>query len=69
MSFNEKFQAGEAYGDGQKTSDIALADPAQIAADLLRDYVGLRSQVSLPEITDLIKSLIEKGKPLDDKKG
>uniref|UniRef100_A0A0L0MYV5 linoleate 8R-lipoxygenase n=1 Tax=Tolypocladium ophioglossoides (strain CBS 100239) TaxID=1163406 RepID=A0A0L0MYV5_TOLOC len=69
MSFDEKFQAGEAYGDGRKGSANFFADPAKIAADILKDYAGIRSQASLTEITGLIKSLLEKGEPLDDKKG
>lgn len=70
MASEEKFQAGEAYGDPQRqSSDSFLSDPVKVATDLLKDYAGLRSQASLPEIVDLIKGLMNPGEPLDDKKG
>ncbi|KAI1430665.1 linoleate diol synthase [Xylaria sp. CBS 124048] len=66
------FQAGEAYGDppnpSQSTSSF-LSDPVKVATDILKDYVGVRSQASLPEIVGLIKDLTNPGQPLDDKKG
>ncbi|CAM1509632.1 Fc.00g033710.m01.CDS01 [Cosmosporella sp. VM-42] len=69
MSFYEKFQAGEAYGEGEKSSANFFSDPAKIAADLLKDYAGLRNQASPAEIAGLVKELLQKGEPLDDKKG
>ncbi|KAI0508307.1 heme peroxidase [Xylaria bambusicola] len=67
---SEKFQAGEAYGDPQKQSDADFfSDPVKVATDLLKDYSGLRSQASIPEIVELIKELKNPGQPLDDKKG
>ncbi|KAI0555851.1 heme peroxidase [Xylaria curta] len=69
MASDEKFQAGEAYGDPRKQSDNFLSDPVKVATDLLRDYAGLRSQASIPEIVELIKELMNPGEPLDDKKG
>ncbi|OTA83095.1 hypothetical protein M434DRAFT_16794 [Hypoxylon sp. CO27-5] len=68
-SVYEKFQAGEAYGDVEEDSTISLSDPVKIATELLKDYSGLRSEVSPTELVDLIKQLFEKGQPLDDKKG
>ncbi|SPO03647.1 related to linoleate diol synthase [Cephalotrichum gorgonifer] len=65
----EKFQAGEAYGDPRTNSSSFFADPTKIAQDLLKDYAGLRSQVSLPELAGLIQGLLQKGEPLDDRKG
>ncbi|KAI0404808.1 heme peroxidase [Xylaria palmicola] len=70
MASDEKFQAGEAYGDPSKTSSSTfLSDPVKVATDLLRDYSALSSQASLPEIVNLIKELTIPGQPLDDKKG
>ncbi|KAI0116392.1 heme peroxidase [Nemania sp. FL0031] len=70
MSTEEKFQAGEAYADHPKQSSTDfLADPVKVATALLKDYAGLRSQASLPEIVELIKELTNPGEPLDDKKG
>ncbi|KAI1106136.1 heme peroxidase [Jackrogersella minutella] len=69
-TYKEKFQAGEAYGDTEKEStDFSFSDPAKIAADLLKECEGLRSQASPAEIAGLVKELLQKGKPLDDKKG
>ena len=69
MGSDEKFQAGEAYGDPTKRSDNFLSDPVKVATDLLKDYAGVRSQASIPEIVELIKELMNPGEPLDDKKG
>lgn len=69
MAFNEKFQAGEAYGDVEKDSANFFSDPVKIATDLLKDYSGLRSEASVPQIVSLIKELLQKGQPLDDKNG
>ncbi|KAF4976448.1 hypothetical protein FZEAL_6886 [Fusarium zealandicum] len=69
MSFNEKFQAGEAYGDPKRESTNLLSDPVKLATDILKDYSGIRSQASIPELAALIKELLQKGEPLDDKKG
>ncbi|KAI8717961.1 Linoleate 8R-lipoxygenase [Fusarium sp. LHS14.1] len=69
-SFNEKFQAGESYGDARTGSTSLLDDPIKLATDIIKEYGGVRSQASIPELAELIKELtIEKGKPLDDKKG
>lgn len=69
MSFDEKYQDGEAYGDAKKAPSNIFADPLKLATDLLRDYAGVRNQASLPELLGLIKELLNKGEPLDDKKG
>jgi linoleate 10R-lipoxygenase len=69
MSFNEKFQVGEAYGESRQKSTNLFVDPLKIATDLLKDYAGVRSQVSVTELAGLIKGLLQKGEPLDDKKG
>ncbi|CAI4218929.1 unnamed protein product [Parascedosporium putredinis] len=70
MSFNEKFQAGEAYGSSQNDSTDFLSDPIALATQLVKDYAGVRSQVTPIELASLLKSmLLEKGKPIDDKKG
>lgn len=69
MTYNQKFQAGESYGDERKSTSNFFSDPTKVAADLLKDYVGLRSQTTPAEIAGLIKELTQKGEPLDDKKG
>lgn len=70
MSFNEKFQAGESYGDAKTGSTSLLDDPIKLATDIIKEYAGVRTQASIPQLAELIKELtIEKGKPLDDKKG
>ncbi|KAI0167087.1 heme peroxidase [Hypoxylon sp. FL1284] len=69
MGSNDKYQAGEAYGDVEKDNSTFFSDPAKIAADLVKDYAGLRSVASVPQITGLIKELLNKGQPLDDKNG
>lgn len=68
-SLNEKFQAGESYGDSRKDSENFFSDPTKVAADILKDYVSVRGQTSQAELLGVIKSLLNKGEPLDDKKG
>jgi hypothetical protein len=70
MSFNEKFQEGESYGDAPRASKPnLLEDPTQIAAAILKDYVGARQAASLSELVGLIKGLMSDGEPSDDRKG
>ncbi|KAF6789665.1 linoleate diol synthase [Colletotrichum sojae] len=69
MSFDQKFLAGESYGDERKGSNNFFADPMKVATDVLKDLGGVRSQTSAVEIAGLIKELLQKGEPLDDKKG
>ncbi|KAI1377390.1 heme peroxidase [Hypoxylon crocopeplum] len=68
-SFTAKYQAGEAYADVEKDSANFFSDPTKIAKDLLKDCAGLAGEVTLPELVGLIKELLQKGQPLDDKKG
>ena len=69
MGDNSKFQAGEEFGEGRPRPTKFLADPVAVATDLLKDYAGLRSEASLPQIVGLIKELMAEGEPLDDKNG
>ncbi|KAL7621367.1 hypothetical protein AAE478_008688 [Parahypoxylon ruwenzoriense] len=69
MPSDDKFQAGEAYGDAEQESTNFFADPTKIAKDLLKDCVGLSNQATLPELVGLIKELLQKGQPLNDKNG
>lgn len=69
MAYTEKFQAGENYGDAREDSANIFADPLKLATDILKDYSGVRTQVSVQELAGLIKGLTQKGQPLDDKKG
>ena len=71
MSFTDKFQAGETYADIRDGGSSNFFDnPVKVATDLLRDYEGLRKEASVADIVGLIKELtVDKGKPLDDKKG
>ncbi|KAI1214921.1 heme peroxidase [Annulohypoxylon truncatum] len=66
-NFETKYQAGEAYGDDDKKSDI-FADPLKLANDILKDCSGIRKEASPKQIADLLQELVSKG-PLDDKKG
>lgn len=68
-SSNEKFQAGASYGDDEKSSTNFFSDPVKVAADILKDYASVRSQTSQAELVGVIKELLQKGQPLDDKKG
>ncbi|KAI2473738.1 heme peroxidase [Annulohypoxylon bovei var. microspora] len=67
-TFQDKFQAGEAYGDDDKDSGDIFADPLKLANDILKDCDGLRKEASPAQIVSLLKELVSKG-PLDDKKG
>lgn len=69
MSFDQKFMAGDTYGDERKSSANFFSDPAKVAADILKDCVGVRGQTTPAELVGLIKELLQKGEPLDDKKG
>ncbi|KAI1462181.1 heme peroxidase [Annulohypoxylon moriforme] len=66
-NFEAKYQAGEAYGDDDKDSDI-FADPLKLANDILKDCGGIRKEASPKQIASLLQELVSK-KPLDDKKG
>lgn len=68
-SLTEKFQAGESYGDDEQDHSNFFSDPVKVAADILKDYVSVRGQTSQAELVGVIKDLLRKGEPLDDKKG
>ena len=69
MSFNEKYQAGESYGDNPGQAEKSLLDnPTQFATDILKDYASARGQASLAELVQLFQSL-KSGGPSDDRKG
>jgi linoleate 10R-lipoxygenase len=70
MSFNEKYQAGESYGDAPRTKQANLLDdPVKVATNILKDYAGARQAATLPELVGLVKSLMSDGEPSDDRKG
>lgn len=70
MSFAEKYQAGESYGDDPRKENASLlTDPLKLAKDILSDYTGVRKEIGLVELSGMIKELLHKGEPLDDKKG
>jgi len=70
VSVDEKYQAGEDYGDVRtQSSSSFLADPVKVAKDILKDLSGLHGQVTVQQIVDLITELTHPGQPLDDKKG
>ncbi|KAI2623299.1 heme peroxidase [Hypoxylon sp. NC1633] len=69
MAFNAKYQAGEAYADVEKDYSNFFSDPTKIARDLLKDCAGLAGEVTIPQLVGLIQELLQKGQPLDDKKG
>lgn len=69
-NFSEKYQAGESYADNPKpTKANFFADPVQAANDIFKDCVNARLAISFPELVQLIKGLITKGQPVDDRKG
>lgn len=68
-SIYDKFQAGEAYAEEEKKSSNFFSDPVRVATDLLKDYAGLRSETSPAELAGLVKELLQKGEPLNDKNG
>lgn len=68
MSFNTKYQAGEAYRDERKGSNNFFADPNKMAADIIKDLGGVHGTLSMTELVNLIQQLTQKGEPLDDKK-
>lgn len=69
MAFDEKYQAGEPYADTPKRPNPSfLEDPVQVATEILKDYAGARSEVTLPELISLVKSL-KSGGPVDDRQG
>ncbi|KHN98764.1 heme peroxidase [Metarhizium album ARSEF 1941] len=69
MSFEEKFQAGEAYGDPHKESSHLMADAADVAEYIWNHGAGVQKLTSRMEIMELIRELLHKGEPIDDKKG
>jgi hypothetical protein len=62
-----KFQAGEAYADEEDGPAYTFDDPAKIAQDLMKELAAIGSQVSLPDVINILQGLTQK--PLDDKKG
>ncbi|SPJ72098.1 related to linoleate diol synthase [Fusarium torulosum] len=69
MSFDEKYQAGESYKASKEDPSSLLDNPEKLVADLMKDFAGIRSQASPAELLGLVKGLLQKGQPLDDKKG
>jgi linoleate 10R-lipoxygenase len=70
MSFEEKYQAGESYGNAPKAAKATfLSDPVQIATAIFRDYAAARSTASLPQLVGLVQGLMSDGEPSDDRKG
>ncbi|WPH03723.1 Hypothetical protein R9X50_00660600 [Acrodontium crateriforme] len=70
MSFDEKYQAGEAYGEAPKpTPSGFFSDPVAAATAILRDYAGARCEATLPQLINLIKSLTMPDTLIDDRKG
>jgi hypothetical protein len=69
MSFDEKYQAGESYKTSKEDPSSLLDNPEKLVADLMKDFAGVRSQASPAELLGLVKQLLQKGQPLDDKKG
>jgi hypothetical protein len=70
VSSDEKYQAGEDYGDVRtQSTDSFLADPLKVAKDILKDLSGVHGQATVQDIVGLITQLTHPGEPLDDKKG
>lgn len=69
MSFEKKFQAGETYGDPRTESSHFMTDVADIAEYIWNNVVGVQNRTSKKEIIELLRELLHKGEPIDDKKG
>ncbi|KAF5138262.1 Psi-producing oxygenase A [Metarhizium anisopliae] len=69
MSFEKKFQAGETYGDPRTESSHFMTDAADIAEYIWNNAVGVQNRTSKKEIIELLRELLHKGEPIDDKKG
>ncbi|KAM0207497.1 hypothetical protein ACHAQD_012015 [Fusarium lateritium] len=69
MSFDEKYQAGESYKTSKEDPSSLLDNPEKLVADLMKDFAGVRSQANPAQLLGLVKELLQKGQPLDDKKG
>lgn len=69
-TFNEKYQAGVSYADTPRpTKANFFADPAKAAGEILKDCVSAGLAISLPELINLIQSLMAKGEPANDRNG
>ncbi|KAK3389209.1 heme peroxidase [Podospora didyma] len=66
MSSDEKFQAGESYGDNDEPK-YSLANPIPLAQAVVTELAAVNKQVSVTDVIAIIQSLTQK--PLDDKKG
>jgi hypothetical protein len=67
---NNEHQAGETHASDRPLWNNMFLDPMKLAKELFSDYAGVRSQASLIEIAGLLRELtIDKGQPLDDRKG
>ncbi|KAH7311220.1 linoleate diol synthase [Stachybotrys elegans] len=70
MTFQQKYQEGESYGDARAPGKTTfLEDPVEIAKSILKDYVGARQAASLPELIGLVQSLMNDEGASDDRKG
>lgn len=70
LPFTEKYQAGETYADEPKqTKTKFLDDPVKLATEIFSDLAAVRSEITLPELIGIIKGTINKGEPVDDRKG
>lgn len=69
-AFTDKYQAGESYADTpMPTKANFFADPVKAAGEIIRDLVGSRLAISRTELIQLLRSLVTKGEPVDDRKG
>ncbi|TWU77015.1 hypothetical protein ED733_007618 [Metarhizium rileyi] len=69
MSYEKKFQAGEAYRDSRIEPSHFISDAADIAEHIWNHAAGVQNLASKKEIAALIRELLHKGEPIDDKKG
>lgn len=62
-----KYQAGEDYGDAKQRSDNFFADPKAVSLALLADLKAVHGKYEPSKLLPLVKQLLKKGEPLDDK--
>lgn len=68
--FNEKYHAGDTYGEDEKAEDgtgYSLDEPAELVAGIIKELAGVGTQVTPVEVAKVLKSM--KQKPIDDRSG
>ena len=68
--FDAKVEMGDSYqGETKKPRLNFLADPKAVIQELLADGAAIRQKFNIFDLEPLLKDLVNKGAPLDDKTG